>query len=229
MRRWLALLLLLVLPACAGTETGNPSLAPEGGVVGYEPMGVAPQLAFDEARLAIDAVGFVPLEGCADGAPLEALEAPVVGDLVAATAEPFTLDVPPGDYCAVVLRLAPAAALDGLAIRLDARRTSDGVRLRVEDAAPLELRLTADGSFTLGERDRVLLAIDRSLIEAPLGVSTLAPEPDGVVHVDATRNADRLTMLRDRLASAVTLRRDADGDGALSRDEASAPPLAHGP
>lgn len=227
MRRWLALLLLL-LPACAGTETGNPSLA-EGGVVGYEPMGIAPALMLDDGTLGIESMGFVPAEGCADGVLLEALADPAVGDLVSASAEPFSLDVPVGSYCAVVVRLRPSAAIDELALRLDGTRASDGTRVLVEDADPLTLRLDADTPFEIGERDRVLLAIDRTLLEAPLGLATLTVAADGVAHVDAARNADRLAALRVGLASAVTLRRDEDGDGALSATEAAAPPLAHGP
>jgi hypothetical protein len=191
-------------------------------------MGVAPSLALDDARLAIASIGLVPAGGCPSGAAEEALAAPVVGDLVAPSAEPFDLDVAPGDYCEARIALAPSAEARGLALLLDGTRSTDRARVLVEDAEPLELTLVASGgaSFALGEGEQVLVAIDRTLLEAPLGVPTLALDTDGVAHVDATRNTDRLLALRGGLAGAVTLRRDANADGALDADEAAAPPLA---
>ncbi|MCB9598035.1 MAG: hypothetical protein H6719_35290, partial [Sandaracinaceae bacterium] len=81
----------------------------------------------------------------------------------------------------------------------------------------------------LAEGESVLLAIDRSLIEASLGVATLELDPDGFAYVDDARNADRLAMLRDGMASAITLRRDGDGSGSLDTEELRAAPIARAP
>lgn len=227
---WLAVVGL----GCTGTETGNPPLRPTGGVVGFEPMGVAPAISLTDARIGIDGIALFPPGACPSGEPDVALGSPVVANLTGRNAaEPFELAVDPGAFSCVRVTLAPSDvdALGGLSVRLEGTRTMDAVPVLLETADEIPIWLVPEAeTFTLEEGEQVLVAIDRTLLETPLGVSTLEVDTsDGVAHVDATRNADRLAAFEEGFAGAVTLRRDANGDGVLDRDEAGAPPLAAAP
>lgn len=222
----LSLAALAAAPSCGGTETGNPPFAPELGGGGYEPMGLTPDPVLDEARVAFEEG---TLETC-DGARHRLFRGGVI-DFVGATVT-FTevFEVPPGAYCALELLIAACddpdlcrtVAPDSIAI--DGTRTTDDARIEIRDATPMDVRLV--GTFDVTpELGALLVAVDRSTLVAPLSLGTI-PAVVGVVRIDASTNADRLPALRDGLRSALTLRRDLDGDLALDTEELTTVPLA---
>ena len=215
-----------IAPSCGGTETGNPPFAPELGGGGYEPTGLTPDPVLETAR-----VGFEEgtLETC-DGARHRLFRGGVIDFVSASVTFAEVFEVPPGAYCALELLIAACDDPDRCrtvapdAITIDGTRTTDDARIEIRDAAPIDARLVGDFEV-LPELGALLVAVDRSTLTAPLSLGTI-PAVSGVVRIDAATNADRLPLLRDALRSALTLRRDLDGDATLDPEELEAAPLA---
>lgn len=216
----------LALPACFGTETGNPPFAPELGGGGYEPMVIAPDPVLEAARIAIEQAS---LEDC-EGRRVPLFRAGVLDAMGGVLEVREPLEIVPGTFCALELRVAACEdadlcrALAPHAVAIDATRRADGAAIEIRGRDTLDVRL--EGTFEVTpDEGGLLLAVDRAALTAGLSLTTLEAV-DGVVRIDADHNADRLPALADGVRSAITLRRDLDDDGALDPEELDLPPLA---
>lgn len=232
MRRgtWLFVVAALAIPAtpsCSGTETGNPPFAPDMGAGGYDPMGLSPDPAIESALVRVEEA---TAERC-DGARHPLFRGGVLDFTRGTISVVEAMELPPGAYCALELQVAPCADPDTCrttteanALAFDGIRRTDAALVELRDMAVIAVRL--EGMFDLDpELGALLIALDRTLLTAPLGLSSI-PAVDGVVRIDATTNADRLPTLRTALADALSLRRDLDGDAILDPEELTPPPLA---
>ncbi len=227
----------LALSACTGTETGNPPFTAGAGFHGYEPVGLAPDPAVDEAFWVVGRLGFVPDGECgAPGEPAPAFEGRAVVDLAGEAGQAVTLEIHEGDYCGAQLVLAlgeaplPAgpAELEGASIVVGGlARGGDPVRLVSSLEAVVDLA-GADGPFRLSpDEPPLVIAIDWTLAFAGVSLAT-ADRTGGTVLIDATHNTGLLETFERNLPGAITLRRDIDADGDLDEEELRAPPLATG-
>lgn len=201
----------LALPACFGTETGNPPFAPEVGGGGFEPMGISPDPALDAATITIERG---TLLGCMDESGLL-----FRSGVLDAVGDALTIDEPgaasAGTYCALELRVVEVS-IQGT------RR--DGATVEIRALEPFVARL--EGTFDVTpDAGGLLLAVDRTLLTSGLSLTTL-PAVDGVVRIDESTNAELLPAVAAATRSAITLRRDLDDDGVLDREELEGPPLA---
>ncbi|AKF11156.1 hypothetical protein [Sandaracinus amylolyticus] len=225
-----AALALGAAPSCGGTETGNPPFAPDMGGGGYDPMGLSPDPAVESALISVEEA---KLEDC-EGAQVPLLRRAVLDAVGGQLRVLEPLEVPAGLYCAIELSIAACEDPDRCrtifapyAVSIDGTRRADGASIEVRDATRFVVRL--EGSFDVTpDAGGLLLAVDRTLLTSGLSLSSI-PAVDGVVLVDETTNADRLPALRAGLQSAMTLRRDLDGDATLDPEEIMAAPLAQPP
>jgi hypothetical protein len=218
-------LALAALPACSGTETGNPPFAPEVGYGGHDPMGLAPDPVLTRARVAIDEVSIVDCEG--GTYPL--LRALTVDFVTGETRGGMPLEIPGGLYCELVVSVGACTdpercrAVDPDALALDGTRR-DGATVRVRDTAPAEITLTGRWEMS-PEAGGVLLALDREALVVGAEIATAVPEM-GFVLINEFDDPARLAAIRAGLAAGLELRRDLDGDSALDPEELDGEALA---
>ncbi|WP_236518008.1 hypothetical protein [Sandaracinus amylolyticus] len=217
-------------PSCGGTETGNPPFAPEMGGGGYDPMGLSPDPAIESALIVVEEA---TLEDC-EGAQVPLLRRAVLDAVANQLTVIEPLEIPAAAYCAIELSIAACEDPDRCrtirqpySVSIDGLRRADAASIEIRDAERFVVRL--EGTFDVTpDAGGLLLAVDRTLLTPGLELSTI-PAVDGVVRIDATTNADRLPALRTGVQSAMTLRRDLDGDGVLDPEEIMTAPLAEPP
>jgi hypothetical protein len=221
----------LVLPAtlaiaCGGGAGGVP-LTPAIAVAGHADPAVPVDPVPSAIALSIEEVIVLACDGARLPVLRRAHAELVRGELVVDE----RLTIPPDHYCGLEVVLAgcsdpeacPVVAAESIAVR--GRRASDGAMIEARDETPGEIVLI--GRFVLAaDAGGLLLAVEHSTLVAGLEVSTLPLERDGTGRIDAMRNADRLPALREGLRAAMTLRRDANGNGRLDSAELSGEPLA---
>lgn len=225
------LIALVSLPACFGTETGNPPFAPEVGYGGFEPMGLAPDPTVDSARVAMDEVAAVDCEG----ARFPMLRRVAIDFTSGLASVGESLEIPSGTYCGLEIAVAACSDPDLCrvvapeSVNIDATRRTDAASVVVRDAERLEVSLEGE-PFELGpDEGGVLIALDLNALVAGLSIGTAPTDPEGVVRIDATNDPTRLDAVRAGLRGGLSLRRDLDDDGILDREELLDPPLATAP
>lgn len=225
------LIALASLPACFGTETGNPPFTPEVGYGGFEPMGLAPDPTIDSARVAMDEVAAVDCGGVRF--PMLRRVAIDFTSGLASVGE--ALEIPSGSYCGIDVTIAACSdpelcrVVAPESVTIDATRRADAARVVIRDADRLEVSLEGE-PFELGpEAGGVLIALDLNALVAGLSIGTAPTDPEGVVRIDATSDPTRLDAVRAGLRGGLSLRRDLDDDGILDREELIDAPLAAAP
>lgn len=223
-RRLLACALVL-LGACAGTETGNPPLTVEIGGGTSAPMGIVPEVALEEGALVVGGVGLASGDACARPDPVDvALPSPVALDLVRGGAS-VGAEVELGTYCRVDLALA---TIEGRTLRLRGPGRDVGeVHVEIASSARSELHAVDPSGFALDESSHALLVVlDVPLLFAGVALTEAEREADGSVRIDSTRNSALALELAARLPQALAMYRDLDADGVLDPEEARAGPIA---
>lgn len=236
----IALLLSLVSSACDGTETGNPPLgavqlalvAPDVPVPGALTADPVTGVRVDEVWVSIGRIKFVPgAQSCTEPGEADSDVREGLVAEVAAAENVFSLDLPPGDYCRVRVRLAradeaPAGAPDLLDQAVVVRGVrGDGVPFVIRSRGQPDVDLRSRGApFALGGDDAaLLLAFDARAWVAAIDLSA-AELDDGVLVIDEDVNRELLPAFDRAIAEGLSLHDDRDRDHELSDDEAE--PLA---
>ena len=229
-------LLLLVLAACTGTETGTPSARARLGLEAETTMPDVVSLragagvVVTEARATVASVDFRGHASCAetsDGLDLESV-GPIDFFDPAANVQDFDLDE--GAYCRVLVRLEPAAegARDALVVR---GTRADGTPFEWLHDGPSTLDLAAgDALFLHGPdaHDAYILGLDLAALFRGADLGTAVPGADGTLHLHAAENAALDTRLRESVVAAALLHDDLDEDGILDPEDLALPVLLHG-
>jgi hypothetical protein len=223
----LALLALLSLTACFGTETGNPPFAPSVGGEAGVPMGIVPRLSVDRGWLSI---ANVALEGCADEESTVVRTEPAALALSETQALPTEPVLEEGDYCAFGFDLAAypdasPAELSGSTFALDAS-LSDGTPIHIRGSLARAVRLTGLPFAMSAESGALIVFVDESLLFNAVSFDAAERQADRSILVSPERNSALLDHIEAQLPGAIQLYRDADDDGLLSSEERSAGALA---
>ncbi len=225
--RYLAIALLALAPACAGTETGNP-IAIEMGI--HDDTTAGPVIT--GAWLAVAQVGFRREAACTPDSPATVtVDGPFLLDLQAGTtpAALAGVDLAAGGYCSfeVLWDQGPAdppapvpPELGGATVLVTGDR-GDGTPFVIRSARvdamvldSLELQVlipVADlDMFIDFDGDRLLLSLD---------LGTAVVDPDGVIRIETGSNDTLLALFERDLHGAAALYDDDDGDGVLDPEE----------
>jgi hypothetical protein len=222
-----AIVVLLLASACAGTETGNP-IALEITIHDDTPDGPV----IDGAWLAVDQVGFRRDAACTPDTPATVtVDGPFLLDLGAGTtpAELAGVDLAPGGYCSVELIWAQAPAappdpapaeLGGVTVLLTGDR-GDGTPFVLRSARTDLLQLDAvELQTTIPVTDRGLFVdFDADQMLQSLDLDTAVIDADGTIRIEVGANDDLLALFARDLHGSATLYDDDDGDGVLDPAE----------
>jgi hypothetical protein len=241
-----ALVWSILLGACAGTETGNPSFD---GSLGYEAYSSAPRVAaltrsdpepqalrVDHAWLVLGDVELLQGDACgsmpADGPRIPGLG---VGDHAGGHATATRFELAPGQYCGA--RLPFSLAGDRLPTQAPDSLHAESIELHGElpDGRAFELRSSLqtsvllrahDANFALdGAHAGVLIGFDVAKWLGELDWTQASADEQGRVLVSAEKNAELLRAFEQELPRGIALFRDSDGDGMLDADHT---PIADG-
>lgn len=212
----------LLAPACAGSETGNPSSAKLQLGLQSSDDSIASELAtpgaihVEQLWLSVESVALL---GCDASATETAVNPkPLFGDL--AQRVPAGA-VPSGDYCGARLRLVPRdfvapADLPVLPASVAIQGTrADGVPFAVLSAAPLDVTLLG-APFIVSEQEQLLLAFDVSgwLRANVLDAATVV---NGTALLDGRQHPVVTSTFESQLT--VSLHHDQNGNGAVDSSE----------
>jgi hypothetical protein len=222
----LFLFLLLSLPGCFGTETGNPSFALMSiDAHSSDPDSVSVREAtgdvvIDQAWVTFGRVALAP--SC-DGAELRASDVLGTGDH--SEPGPLSFDIEldgRASFCRLIAPLEPLEGtppagappeLAGRSIVILARLT-DGTDVRVVSA--FEGDVTVDAAFTLEEDAAGLfLGMDVARWFSGVDLSAATREADGSIVLDDDTNTALRDALDARVPMGIELYRDANADGVL--------------
>ena len=227
------LLVGAILHGCAGTETGNPSVAAITMALRTSDPDVAsptpgPSVLVEEAWIA--AASLRTIEGAAcDAVAGRRSVVDAAGDLATSIA---TEGLPAGSFCGVHLELQASDVLPP-----DAPEASRGRALFVRglsgDGVPFELAL--DGPSTpelrapgaalaVADGDAFLLTFDVARWLGTIALEAVTLDADGVRRVEA--GDAELGAFRAGFATSAELFLDADADGVLDPSEEAAGALA---
>jgi hypothetical protein len=225
------LLLLLLSTACAGTETGNPSIQESSLTLHARSRDASVvtigtgsgRIRVDAAWMALGAVGLSPC----DGEPREVLS-PVTQDVVAAP-EPRVFEHERDAYCALSSQhvLAPTALPPGAPPELADRslviigRRTDDVAFRLGSAAVVPFTLSAPPpGFAVDDQDHsLILAFDLAAWFADVDLDTIAVLPGDSIRINAAENPDQLAAFEAAIAGSASLHHDLDGDAVLDPED----------
>ena len=228
-----ALLTALLLPGCAGTETGNPSIAPTTMALRTSDPDVATPapgtgVVVQEAWLAAASLRMIEGAAC-DGVALRPSVVDAAGNLAIGVG---TDGLPAGSFCGVHVELqpsdglAPGAPEDLRGRAVFVRGTAaDGVAFEIGLEGPITFEVRSPGAdLAIADGDAFLLTFDvaRWLIAIPLGA--IPADADGVRRIEAG-DAD-LAAFETGLVTSGELFFDADGNGLLDPGEEAAGALA---
>lgn len=230
--RWFPFLLLLaLLPACAGTETGNPSIQESSLTLRARSRDASVvtigsgsgRVRVDAAWMALGAVGLSPC----DAEPREVL-APVEQDVVAPP-EPRAFERDRDAYCALSSQhaRAPATLPNGAPPELADRslvvigRRGDDVAFRLGSAAvvPFTLSAAPPGFAVDDQNHSLILAFDLAAWFANVDLDGIVVDPGDSIRVNATENPDQLAAFEAAIAGSASLHHDLDGDGLLDPED----------
>jgi len=242
-RRTLCLTALLVaLPACAGTETGNPPLTAELTVDAHsrEPARVAidadaTEATVEEVWVSVGPVRFIGDDGC--DAPDDVMaQIGSIGteDHADGTAARAAFETTERSFCTVEIELAAAAAplpagappeLEGATVVVLGHRPDDTPFIIVSTrTAPIAARAVS-GRFPIEPgADGLFLGFDMATWLDGLDLAGATVGMDGRIVIDADDNPASSAAFESNLAPGVEIYRDQDRDAVP--DEAA--PLAIG-
>jgi hypothetical protein len=215
------LIVLALLAACSGTETGNPGGAEvEIGLRASDPdiVSIDGDGGGDRVESLVLAIDEAALVGCeADPSSTPVFHGKAIVDLVpGARAD----GIPAGEYCGIRLMLAPRelpaignapAVRDASIAARGVRR--DGVPFTVASRASLTVVVTGE-PFHVDNGDTLLLAFDASRWLGG-GILGGAPVVDGRATIDGTGDS----AVQFERQTAAELFRDANGNGAVDVGE----------
>jgi hypothetical protein len=230
--------LLVCLSACAGTETGNPSIRGKLSYNAYSstPAVVALSAALEQtpepkALLTVDhawlVLGDVELRSGADCATGPRVHGLGAGDHATGKHSETELEIAAGSYCGLrfpfeYAKDLPQGAPESLTKESVLMRGTlpDGrafeLHSQLQDS--LDLRATA-GEFVLdSEHADVVIGFDLARWLGELRWEDATETTDGSVLVSADSNRALLEQFEAALPSGIALFRDHDGDGKLDAD-----------
>jgi hypothetical protein len=229
---WIVMMAGLALAGCAGTETGNPPFAPSVGAQSGVPMGILPRLSIERAWIAVERVALEPGADCTtpiEGTTVRA--APAALSLTEAQVLETDAVLEVGDYCAFRFERAPwtgrePSTLSGYTLAIDGA-LPDGLPVVIRSRREGALRFVGATPFEMSpEAGGLLVFVDESLLFDGVPFDTAEVDPEGVLVIDEVSNTALLDRIESQLPGALTLHRDADGDGMFSPDERRVGPLA---
>ena len=235
MKRWLlGGAFMLMLAACAGTETGNPAVSKSLGlnVHSSKPDVVAISSAtkatvIDEAWVAFGRFAFLRDGECGQIANFTHMgPAVIVGDLAASRLH-VEVAVEPRAYCGVVAPLenanaklpagAPAGLHDHSIVVLGHRADGVAFTLAYPQLDELELTPPSAPSFEVkADGPPLLLVFDVASWMAGLDLDQASPGPDGSIHVDESANLPLLLTFESNIDCSLELYSDLDRSGNIS-------------
>lgn len=234
MKRATALCLVSILLAgCAGTETGNPSVAPiTMGLRTTDPdiatPGPGSGVGIEEAWLA--AASLRTIEGAAcDAVARPPAVVDAEGELVVGVA---TEGLPAGSFCGVHVELQASDALPPGAPEASRGRalfvrgaSADGVAFEIALDGPTTLELrTPGGALAVADGDAFVLTFDVARWLSTGAIEAVTPDVDGVRRIEA--GDTELGAFEAGLVSSGELYSDLDADGVLDVAEVAAGALA---
>lgn len=228
-----ALFVGVLLHGCAGTETGNPSVAAttmglrtsDPDVAGLAP---GPGVVVEEAWLA--AASLRTIEGAAcDGVALRPSVIDAAGDLAAGVP---TDGLPAGSFCGVHVELQPSDILapgapEGVRGRaLFVRGTAaDGGAFEIALDGPVTIEVRRPSAdLVVTEGDAFLLTFDVARWLAAIGLDAIPADADGVRRIQA--GDAELSTFEAGLVTSSELFLDANADGVLDPGEEATGALA---
>ena len=222
--------LVLLLPACVGTDTGNPPLSASLSARSSDPAVVispaAGEVVVGGAWISLSEVRLTLGERCDHLSEPYAVD--VVGDLVVGLP---TAGIPETSICGVHVDLhapseLPAGAPDALADRtlLLVGRLADGRPFEISSALTRGINVSGPAPFSLDEGAGAMIVFDVSRWVAGLDLAGLLPDADGVVRLGP--GDAELEIFENGAVGGVELYADVDGDGVLDPSELSAGALA---
>lgn len=221
---------LLLVPACAGTETGNPPLTAELSVDAHsrEPARIgidvdATEATVEEVWVSVGPLRFIGDDACA--APGEAMaQIPSIAaeDHADATAARAVFETTERSFCTVEVNLDLAAAplpagappeLDGASVVVLGHRPDDTPFVIVTDAAaPIPVR-ALDGRFPIAEgADGLFLGFDMATWLDGVDLAGATVGMDGRIVIDADDNPALAAAFEANLAPGIELYADQDRD-----------------
>ncbi len=232
-RRRLALAFALSfgVPACVGTDTGNPPVAASLTARSSDPsVAVAPargDVVIEQAWISLTELR-VTLGAACDHVS-DPYDRDVVGDVV--VGRPLA-GLPDEPICGVHLTLAarselPAGAPPGLVDRtlFITGSLADGTPFEISSALATSIAVSAPAPFELSPDAGALITFDVAPWLAGLDLAGLARDPDGVIRL-ASGDAE-LSRFEASFQTSVELYEDLDGDGALDPAELAMGPHAN--
>jgi hypothetical protein len=240
-RTWL-LLCALLLCACAGTETGNPTFMGSLGYAAYTSDASVAALSRDDGATRIEQawmvlgdVRFVEGDACTSAAGGELAARGIgIGDHATGHGERSDLELPEGRYCGVSFPLIVAGNDVGTAPMQLARHSivivgkrDDGVAFELRSTLAKDLFLEAPrGGFEMDDAGgSVLIGFDVATWLSAVELDRADPGSDGSVLIDAAHNPDLLDEFDRNVQRGVALYRDTDASGKV---DPKAKPLAEG-
>lgn len=215
MRAWI----LMVVAACAPTETGNPatlSLSAHSSDSTVADIGSGTGLRIDEAWVGLGDIRFARATQCDDVEIETQIDGPIVSDLAAS---PLLLefDGDEASYCELRVRLqripavssAPADAV-GATLYISGRTSSDTPFVLASRIDP-ELEIESEGE-PFGVLMPLVLSFDVARWFAGIDVSSGAIV-DGIIRIDDENNDALLEIFEDNVEETLELYDDLDADG----------------
>lgn len=221
----------LLCLGCAGTETGNPSIAAQIALTAHssDPGRVAIRaaeggLTLQRAWLSLGALSLVEGPDCS--AEARRFTAPALGAADHAEPRPalLALEAEAGEYCGLAVPFAPTtemppgapAELGELSILLEGTLL-DGSAFSLGSAARREVLVqsTPPGFALDGVRSALLVGFDVATWLRSPNIADAERELDGSVRIDAAHNPALLQSFEAALAPGIELYRDRDADAVL--------------
>ena len=204
--------LLLALAGCSSApETGFPAAPPKISITALSVEVPERELAFSDARLALEQLLFVPC----DPQPAKLGTRNFRINLLVYPPSSLTLDSFVAEYCSIQADLAPPST--ELPTTHLAGTRADGTPFELTSRQTLALDLTAPAGQVFNPT-KLVLGADLATWLADVDLDAAEVTDDSVL-IDADHNAELLESFEAATVSALSLYFDANDDGLLTDDE----------